>query len=89
MENEKKYPMLRLFLGIAKVFYIAVAVVLILAGLIGGCSKGAGSAVLGLIGGAIIGGLIYFFGMIWVDFIQIFIDIEENTRALKKYMENK
>ena len=82
MNGENKYPMLRLFLGMSKTIYIAILVITTLGGFFGGCaSKGVGGGVLGLVSGAILGAIIYFFGMIWVEFIQVFLDIEKNTRS--------
>ena len=75
MEKEKKYPALRFISGLYKV----LAIVAVILGLLTATMAHGAESFLGIVGG-VIGGI-----SLWAfaEILNLFIDIEENTRTVK------
>lgn len=75
MEKEKKYPALRFISGLYKV----LAIVAVILGLLTATMAHGTESFLGIVGG-VIGGI-----SLWAfaELLNLFIDIEENTRTVK------
>ena len=75
MEKEKKYPALRFISGLYKV----LAIVAVILGLLTATMAHGTESFLGIVGG-VIGGI-----SLWAfaEILNLFIDIEENTRTVK------
>lgn len=79
---EDRYPYLRFVTGAAQIIAAAVGIVILLGGLMRGCHIGGFSGLWAFVFSALVAAIAWIAAMTWVESLQVFLDIEENTRRL-------
>lgn len=79
---EDRYPYLRFVIGAAPLLAGAVAAVVFLGGTISACQQGGFAGFASFVLSAIVAGVAWIGAMVWIESIQLFLDIEQNTRKM-------